>query len=337
MMKWYKPVQVTLTACTILYMEVLMNWFREEKTMRGKKMKGFLFLVCIIVLSIAGCDSIDNQQGSGKENQTGESNTVTQEPAAVEDVDYGKYFDGLNGGAVFYNISKNKYYIYNKEICERRDSPCSTFKIISTLMGVHEKILTRLDSKMAYDGTIYTMDAWNADLGLCDAFKTSCVWYFRKVIDQAGKEKVKQYLTDLKFGNCDISKWNGTGDREPAELNGFWLGSSLKISPMEWVNVLTDIWNGKTVFTKDDIDMLVKVMATEDDSGITVYGKTGTGGPDEDGKVDNGWYVGVFKLGTEAYTFAVHLTEPASKDISGPKASMITSKIIQNEFINYNE
>mgnify|MGYP002225640681 CR=1 FL=1 len=63
-----------------------------------------------------------------------------------------------------------------------------------------------------------------------DAFRTSCVWYFRQVTDDIGKVKMQNELNKLKYGNCDISDWEGklnTNNNNRA-LTGFWIESSLK-------------------------------------------------------------------------------------------------------------
>lgn len=46
-----------------------------------------------------------------------------------------------------------------------------------------------------------------ADISLREAFETSCIWYFRKILDITGKESVQEYLDALSYGNCDISSW----------------------------------------------------------------------------------------------------------------------------------
>mgnify|MGYP007121807693 CR=1 FL=1 len=59
--------------------------------------------------------------------------------------------------------------------------------------------------------------------------------YFRQVIDQVGQASVAQQLAALDYGNQDISQWEGGGQNQSPELNGFWIDSSLKISPLEQV------------------------------------------------------------------------------------------------------
>lgn len=42
----------------------------------------------------------------------------------------------------------------------------------------------------------------------------------------------------MDYGNKDISEWEGSNINSYEELNGFWLSSSLKISPLQQVKVL---------------------------------------------------------------------------------------------------
>ena len=64
----------------------------------------------------------------------------------------------------------------------------------------------------------YPVDAWNADLRLEDAFRSSCIWYFRKVIEEVGQETIQEELNKLDYGNCDISEWSGSGVPIKAEI-----------------------------------------------------------------------------------------------------------------------
>lgn len=73
---------------------------------------------------------------------TAETETVMQRveetapETTITDTDWSGYFDGLNGAAVIYDPGKNHYQIYNEPVANTRRSPCSTFKIISSLTGL---------------------------------------------------------------------------------------------------------------------------------------------------------------------------------------------------------
>lgn len=83
-------------------------------------------------------------------------------------------------------------------MCRTRVSPYSTFKIVSALTGLHNQVVSSKDSKMAYNGTSYPLDIWNTDLCMEDAFKSSCIWYFRKVIDRVGEKTMQDEVSGKK-------------------------------------------------------------------------------------------------------------------------------------------
>ncbi len=129
---------------------------------------------------------------------------------------------------------------------------------------------------MEYDGMNYPVDAWNADLRLEDAFRSSCIWYFRKVIEEVGQETIQEELNKLDYGNCDISEWSGSGVNSFPELNVFWIESSLLISPIEQVEVLHKIMEGETIYAESEIEIL-KALCYLRLVIQKIYGKTGTG------------------------------------------------------------
>lgn len=281
----------------------------------------------------ASKDATIEKNTSSDEMEVIESAPDTTDSDHIVDVDYSDCFDDIVGCAVFFNSDTNVYNMYNEKLCKKRSSPNSTFKIISTLIGLENGVIDSVDSTMEYDGTIYSNDKWNKNLSLKEAFKESCVWYFRKVIDRIGQSQVKVWLDRLEYGNCDISEWEGNGINTLPELNGFWLDSSLQISPKEQVDIIANIFEGRTDFSEDNIDILKDVMLTQKDGSVSVYGKTGTGKNANTGNMNNGWFVGMFDNNDERYYFAVHLADENSKDVWGPKAKEIALNIINEYYV----
>lgn len=66
------------------------------------------------------------------------------------------------------------------------------------------------NSVRKWSGEYFWNEEWNRDIGFEDAFHTSCVWYFRQVVDDIGKERMQEGLDALRYGNCDISDWEGS-------------------------------------------------------------------------------------------------------------------------------
>ena len=61
--------------------------------------------------------------------------------AKTAEADWSDYFDGLPGAAVLFDASARQYTVYNRGLAEARHSPCSTFKIISSLIALEEGII----------------------------------------------------------------------------------------------------------------------------------------------------------------------------------------------------
>lgn len=305
-------------------------------------MNDYKLLTAILIVSLSilftGCSSVDSQPQkdisiettpqSETEDQNAQNadGTEEKEASAAEEnhVDYSEFFQGIHGCAVLYEDSSQTYTFYNKELCEKEVSPLSTFKIISALAGLENKVLENENSKMEYSGADYPVDAWNANLTLKEAFETSCVWYFRQVVDRVGQENMRTILQELQYGNCDLSEWNGSGVNPLPELNGFWLESSLKISPIGQVAVLQYIFGRENHFDVEQLETLKTVMYITDLDQGCLYGKTGS---TSDGKA---WFVGFLEESGSTTYFAVYLDDTQNKDIvSGNEAKEIAFNILQ--------
>ncbi len=237
---------------------------------------------------------------------------------SVISVDYGVYFGGREGCAVFYDPAENEMEVYNGEMANTRFSPNSTFKIIAMLEGLKYGVLTDENSHMHYNGGDYPFESWERDIDLKDAFKESCVWYFRQVIDGVGQENMQTDLENLGYGNCDVSLWQGNGEAPTPDTNGFWLGSSLEISPVEMTHIIADIFEGRTDYESSHIDILKDIMQSEVQN---IYGKTGAG------RDNSAWYSGFYENNGKKIYFAVHME---GKDIptAGADAKDTAFKII---------
>ncbi|MCM1128167.1 MAG: penicillin-binding transpeptidase domain-containing protein [Lachnospiraceae bacterium] len=301
--------------------------------------KVIYMMITLLSVMAAGCSNLDAErqedigikieQQTERENQSTQSTDITKEnetPVLTDIiVDYSEYFQEISGCAVIYDEASNTYSLYDKEKCETEVSPLSTFKIVSALAGLENNVLKNETSTMEYSGVKYPIDTWNSNLTLKEAFETSCIWYFRQVVDMVGQENIRALLKEVQYGNCDISEWNGSETNSLPELNGFWLESSLKISPMQQVIVLNYIFGSDNNFNAEKIKELKNIMYVTELDNSCLYGKTGSG---TDG---NAWFVGFMEEGDSKTYFAVYLEDMQNKDIvSGNKAKEIAIKILTN-------
>ena len=208
----------------------------ENHEERGKSMRKseISYRICsyaflLLLLTFTGCakeqDSLTDEQTV--EMQTSAEKTemeeiTTEEKTAepiITEVDWSDFFNGMNGAAVVYDADENGYQIYHQELALTQRSPCSTFKIISSLIALENEIIRPDDSTRTWSGEIFWNEEWNQDIDFSQAFRTSCVWYFREVIDEIGKDLMQEELDKLQYGNCDISDWEGrlnTNNSNPA-------------------------------------------------------------------------------------------------------------------------
>ena len=254
-------------------------------------LKNFLFACFSAVLLCSGCRTVTTTEMSLPDN-------VQTPPDYV---------------ALFYFPATSHLVITGQaELADRRFPPCSTFKIISTLMGLDRGILKGLDTRLGYNGSLYENPAWNRDVTLQEAFQLSCVPYYRKLVSQMSRSYVRKTLENLHYGNCNISVWNSNGH------NVFWIESSLLISPREQVSVLTEIFSGRTDFSPEAIAVLKTCMAADAIGSWRLYGKTGTGRNHYSHFLE-GWYVGFLENPAgEQIFFAAHGADP-QRNLSGPE------------------
>lgn len=320
------------------------------------KKKNFLLCICMVLLCAvlsAGCTKTSREgkeQMNGDEQTEVENNTGTgmsgvpvedaekvspesdmEAPVPqTEEADWSSYFDGLNGVAVIYDPSNNKYMIYNKELANTRRSPCSTFKIISSLTALEDGTIVPEDSTRSWSGEEFWNEDWNKDIDFEEAFRTSCVWYFREVIDEIGKERMQEALDTLSYGNCDISDWEGrqNTNNDNRALTGFWIESSLQISPKEQTEVMERIFGKDTIYSGNTIEELKNVMRAEEQNiaDCTVYGKTGTG--KAHGVLADAWFTGFAETPEGNVYFCVYLGENEGEDVSSTDARQIAMEIL---------
>lgn len=257
----------------------------------------------------------------------------TSEPVITES-DWAEYFDGFHGAAVIYDADALRFNVYNRTLAETRRSPCSTFKIISSLIALKNGVIDPANSTRKWSGEVFWNEKWNNDIDLNSAFRESCVWYFREVIDEIGQETMQEELDALGYGNCDISDWEGklnTNNNNRA-LTGFWLESSLVISPKEQTEVMERIFGEASVYPEEVRNKLKEVMLVEnrEEAGIAVYGKTGMG--KAQGITVDAWFTGFAENTGRNVYFCVYLGRTDDKDVTSTAAKEIALRLVSDYY-----
>ena len=275
-----------------------------------QKIRGYL--ICIFVSTIIiGCIPILSVYASdqtGYHFHTTEKNTTQLKLSS----NFGDY----TGSFVLYDQSADRWNIYNMDHASTRVSPNSTYKIYDALLGLESGIITPEHSTFTWNGEPYPFNSWEADQDLTSAMHNSVNWYFQAIDSQAGFEAVRTFLQTINYGN------QNTG----TNLNLYWTDFSLKISPIEQVELLQDFYQNNFHFDNKNIQAIKKALLLSTTSSGSLYGKTGTGRVN--GKDVNGWFIGYIETANNTYYFATNIQ--SSSDATGSQATEITESVLSN-------
>lgn len=276
------------------------------------KVRLLSFLIFIFVATV-GCGSVRKESKEVKNTEN------------FSYIDLTQYFTGYEGSFILFDKNKSEYTIYNHTKSQKQVSPCSTFKIINSLIGLETKVLHDENTTFKWDGTKYQIESWNKDQTLKSAVSNSVVWYFAKLASQVGERKMQDYLNKFNYGNKDIS----------GGLTGFWLQSSLKISPKEQVDMLRNFYEYRLPASKENIDIVKNVITLSNENGIKLSGKTGSGGSPLNDKNIDGWFIGYVEKNENVYFFAsnIETNGTTGSTAGGVEAKEITLKILKDKKI----
>jgi bla regulator protein BlaR1 len=134
-----------------------------------------------------------------------------------------------------------------------------------------------------------------------------------------GLINLEQYFNKINYGNKDLT----------AGLQNYWLESSLKISAVEQVQLLKNLYNYEMDFEKRNIDIVKNVMKLSEAKGAILSGKTGSGVVN--GKDKKGWFVGYVEKDGETHFFAVYIQD--QEKAAGSTAAKITLTLLEEKNI----
>ncbi len=233
--------------------------------------------------------------------------------------DLSSYFGEYEGAFVLYDLKNDAWKISNMEQATLRVAPNSTYKIYDALFGLEESIITPASSSIQWNHEIYPFEAWNADQTLQSAMSNSVNWYFQAIDRQLGASSLHSYLQKIEYGNEMIS----------GDLSSYWLESSLKISPIEQVELLTKFYKNQFDFDPENINAVKDSIRLSSSETGTFYGKTGTGRIN--GQDVNGWFIGFIETAGGTYFFATNIQNDVNA--TGSNAAEITLTILSDRNI----
>ena len=288
----------------------IINIASYEKPTFCKKLKGMTAFILTTVL-IMGLTPFISTYAADESRYQWKSSSEN-----ISYVDFSKYFGKYEGSFVLYDLGNDAWSIHDIEHATLRVAPDSTYKIYDALFGLEEGVITPQDSFIAWNGEDYPFEAWNADQTLQSAMASSVNWYFQSVDEQLGTTSVYDYIKEIGYGNKNMS----------GDFSTYWMESSLKISPIEQVELLTQLQNNNFGFAPENINAVKDSICLSSSDAGTFYGKTGTGRVD--GQDVNGWFIGYIETADNTYFFATNIG--ADSDATGGNATEITMSILSD-------
>lgn len=212
--------------------------------------------------------------------------------------------EGHPAALVLRDLQTGKTFSFNAEACARRSSPCSTFKIFNSLVGIETGVV-KPDTLLSWDGQQQHFKSWERDHTLVSAYHNSVVWYYQRLAKQVGQPKLQAFLDQTHYGNQQI------GD----DVSRFWLDDSLQISPQEQVEFLDRLYHDRLPFSKETINTVRTIMVDTTEAGTVLSGKTGSAWADN--AYTQGWYVGHLAHGNSQLVFALRIEQVSGRDARG--------------------
>ncbi len=233
--------------------------------------------------------------------------------------DISKSFDGREGALVLIDCTSGESRRFNPDLWATKLPPCSTFKIWNTAIGLETGLLTDADQPFwKWDGVERSIQPWNQDLTLRQAYAASCVPGYQALACEIGSARMNEWLKRLDYGDLNTS----------SGIDVFWLPApgrvSLLISADEQAALMKRLVAGDVPFSPKTFAALKDIMLAKTMDHCRIYGKTGTSGAVEAGRKETGWFVSYVVSGKTTLAFACVLT---GKMAAGREARALVEKL----------
>ena len=212
-----------------------------------------------------------------------------------QEINLAPLFKGYQGAFVLLDVERKSYVRYRPEQCAERLSPMSTFKIPNSLISLELGVVPNANQITKWDGTDYGNPGWNRNHNLASAFAASALWYYQRLAEKVGAERMREYVQKIHYGNEDTS----------GGITQFWLNTSLKISADEQVEFLRRFVQDELPFSARTASIVKKIMIVDKNGRVVLRGKTGSAATNNR-RILN-WFVGYLERDGKTYIFATNI------------------------------
>ncbi len=222
-------------------------------------------------------------------------------PLFAKEPNFGKY----DGSAVVLDLNSSQKRVFGVRGDERL-SPCSTFKILNSMIALDSGVVKDENEVIKWDGVKREYPAWNQDHTMRSAIAVSTVWFYQELASRIGEQRMREYVSRVKYGNADTSN----------ALTSFWLGDgSLKISLNEQVDFLSRLMRNDLEFSQHVMDTVKDIMTLEKNGTYLLGGKTGSCG-------GAGWFVGFVQNHDNIAVFAFNIKGDGANGVEAKKIAL---------------
>jgi beta-lactamase class D len=217
----------------------------------------------------------------------------------VQEPQWQRHFDahGVRGTFALFEPAMDRYRVMDEARARKGYLPHSTFKIANALIGLEVGSIHDELEVFKWDGKPKPVALWERDHDLASGMAFSVVWMFQEVARRTGKQRMKDWLERLDYGNADIA----------GGIDLFWLQGGLRISAMEQVEFLHRLAEGRLPATQRAQRLVRDALVVEKTAGYTLYAKTGSSSQSIRDPV--WWWVGwVERKGRPQAYFAMNFT-----------------------------
>ncbi len=240
--------------------------------------------------------------------------------------DFQSYFDscGVEGSITIYDIESQKWIVSDTVGLVIETLPASTFKIINLLIALETTAIKDENEIVKWVGSTdtvkygYRPEIYH-DMSVKEAFELSAGWVFVELAKKMGKDTYKKYLTESKYGNNNLTQTEAD----------FWNFGDFAISPKNQVEFLHALYDDKLPFSKRNIDIVKRVMITDQTEEYTIRAKTGW---TRENNTNTGWWTGYIETKKGTYIFATRLLQDRKMNRSdfGSCRKEITKKVFKD-------
>lgn len=230
-------------------------------------------------------------------------------------------FSAANGAELCTAIAntRNGEVVFERGACQQRVTPASTFKIALSLMGYDAGVLQDEHRPVLpyRNGYVDWRASWRYPTDPTKWMADSVVWYSQQLTTSLGKQRFAAYVGKFQYGNADVA-----GDAQHEGLTMSWIGSSLRISPLEQLSFLRKVVNRELGVSQHAYEMTAAIMTREQSpDGWAIHGKIGAAS-------GYGWYVGWASKGERTVTFARLIRKEPSDPQDVPAGVLARDRLI---------